>query len=57
MSSSEDSDDQIKDLLEIKHEIQKRKTDPATSGMFVSGWDDADQDIDVVKDPTGYLNY
>lgn len=53
MSDSEGSDDQIKDLLEIKHEIQKCKNDPATSGMFVSGWDDADQDVDVVKDPKG----
>lgn len=53
MSGSEDSDDHIKDLLEIKNEIQKRKTDPATSGMFVSGWDDADADVDVVKDPKG----
>lgn len=53
MSDSEGSDDQIKDLLEIKHEIQKYKSNPATSGMFVSGWDDADQDVEIVENPQG----
>lgn len=53
MSDSEDSDDQMRKMLEIKNEIDKCKRNPETSGMFVSGWDDADQDVDVVKNPKG----
>lgn len=55
MSDSEDSDDQVKDLLNIKKEIDTYKKNPATSQMFVSGWDDPDQDIDLVEDPKGTI--
>ncbi|XP_045458809.1 ankyrin repeat domain-containing protein 49 [Melitaea cinxia] len=50
MSDSED-ESKIKDFKEISEEIERCKMNPATSGMFVSGWDDADQDVDLVKNP------
>lgn len=50
MSDSED-ESKIKDFKEISDEIERCKMNPATSGMFVSGWDDADQDVDLVKNP------
>ncbi|XP_047025204.1 ankyrin repeat domain-containing protein 49 [Helicoverpa armigera] len=51
MSDSEDENKEIKSFEEIHDEIQEYKRNPETSEMFVSGWDDADQDVDVVKDP------
>lgn len=54
MSDSEDSDNHIYDYKsfdQVSEEIQRRKKNPETSQMFVSGWDDADQDLDLVKDP------
>ncbi|XP_049881041.1 ankyrin repeat domain-containing protein 49-like [Pectinophora gossypiella] len=52
MSDSEDSDNfDPNELQDIHDEIEKCKKNPSTAGMFVSGWDDADQDVDVVKDP------
>lgn len=53
MSDSEDEGAKIQEFKEVAEEIKKCKKNPETSGMFVSGWDDADQQIDVVKDPTG----
>lgn len=53
MSDSEDENQTVKSFEEIHDEIQKYKRNPETSGMFVSGWDDADQDVEVVKDPKG----
>ncbi|CAH0724750.1 unnamed protein product, partial [Brenthis ino] len=50
MSDSED-EGKIQDFKEISEEIEKCKKNPETSGMFVSGWDDADQDVNIVKDP------
>lgn len=54
MSDSED-ESKIKDFKEISEEIERCKMNPATSGMFVSGWDDADQDVDLVKNPKGVI--
>ncbi|RVE49352.1 hypothetical protein evm_005967 [Chilo suppressalis] len=51
MSDSEDDISEINNFKEIQAEIEKCKRNPETSGMFVSGWDDADQDVDVVKNP------
>ncbi|XP_062524625.1 ankyrin repeat domain-containing protein 49 isoform X1 [Bombyx mori] len=51
MSDEDDSDVEAKYFKEISDEIQTLKKNPETSGMFVSGWDDADQDVDLVKDP------
>ncbi|KAM3967578.1 ankyrin repeat domain-containing protein 49 [Aphomia sociella] len=51
MSDSDSDSYDKKDIQEIHDEIEKYKRNPETSGMFVSGWDDADQDVDVVKDP------
>ncbi|XP_072944800.1 ankyrin repeat domain-containing protein 49-like [Epargyreus clarus] len=50
MSDSEE-EQYAKDYKEIAEEIKQRKSNPQTSGMFVSGWDDADQDVQLVKDP------
>lgn len=55
MSDSDDSDGRVKDLINIKKEIDTYKKNPDTSQMFVSGWDDADQDIDVIEDPKGVI--
>ncbi|CAG9796701.1 unnamed protein product [Diatraea saccharalis] len=51
MSDSEEETFDFKKFKEIKDEIERCKTNPETSGMFVSGWDDADQDVDVVENP------
>ncbi|XP_037298583.1 ankyrin repeat domain-containing protein 49 [Manduca sexta] len=52
MSDSENSETtEYNNFKEIQEEIEKCKRNPETSGMFVSGWDDADQDVDVVKNP------
>ncbi|GBP29291.1 Ankyrin repeat domain-containing protein 49 [Eumeta japonica] len=52
MSDSDDSDTfDRKGFQDVAAEIERCKKNPETSGMFVSGWDDADQDIDFVKDP------
>ncbi|XP_013194725.1 ankyrin repeat domain-containing protein 49 [Amyelois transitella] len=52
MSEDEDYDTfNVKNLQDIHDEIEKCKKNPKTAGMFVSGWDDAEQDIDVVKNP------
>ncbi|XP_026758729.1 ankyrin repeat domain-containing protein 49 [Galleria mellonella] len=55
MMSDSDSDGNDsfnpKDIHEIHDEIEKYKSNPETSGMFVSGWDDANQDVELVKDP------
>jgi hypothetical protein len=60
MSDSEESDvfneDPIRSFHEIHDEIERCKKNPATSGMFVSGWDDADEDVEEVKDPKGNLH-
>lgn len=42
-------------LARISDEIKRKKRDPATSGMFVSGWDDAEADEGVCeeKNPHG----
>lgn len=57
MSDSEDSDlfeEQPKrSFQDIHAEIERCKKNPATSGMFVSGWDDPDEDVEEVKDPKG----
>lgn len=55
MSDLEDEEVKIKEFKEVAEEIKRCKKNPETSGMFVSGWDDADQDVNVVKDPTGIL--
>ncbi|KAJ2947777.1 hypothetical protein O0L34_g9559 [Tuta absoluta] len=39
-------------LEDIHDEIEKCKSNPDTAGMFVSGWDDADEDVDPITDPT-----
>ncbi|XP_034836077.1 ankyrin repeat domain-containing protein 49 [Maniola hyperantus] len=51
MSDSEEEEIKLKDFKEISDEIERCKKNPETSGMFVSGWDDADQDVDIVKNP------
>ncbi|XP_068626638.1 ankyrin repeat domain-containing protein 49 [Battus philenor] len=51
MSDSEDESLNIRNYKEVADEIKRCKRNPATSGMFVSGWDDADQDVDLVKNP------
>ncbi|XP_059048143.1 ankyrin repeat domain-containing protein 49-like [Achroia grisella] len=52
MSDFDENDfDSLRDIHDIHDEIEKYKRNPETSGMFVSGWDDADQDVDLVKDP------
>lgn len=53
MSDLDDFDSEPGSLQDIHEEIERYKKNPSTSGMFVSGWDDADQDVDVVKDPKG----
>lgn len=53
MSDSEEESVNVRNYEEIAKEIERRKTNPETSGMFVSGWDDADQDVDIVKNPKG----
>lgn len=54
MSDSDDSDTvDPRRYQEISEEIMKYKKNPETAGMFVSGWDDADQDIAAVEDPKG----
>lgn len=56
MSDSEDFDNfQYNDFKDVNEEINQLKRNPQTSGMFVSGWDDADQDVDIVKNPKGKL--
>lgn len=58
MSDSEDSDVvDPRPLEEIHKEIKRCKKNPTTSTMFVSGWDDADDDVAVVSDPKGRYNY
>lgn len=54
MSDSEDENKEMKSFAEVNDEIKQRKRNPETSGMFVSGWDDADQDVEEVKDPKGF---
>lgn len=57
MSDSDDSDTvDPRRYQEISEEIMKYKKNPETAGMFVSGWDDADQDIAAVEDPKGTYN-
>ncbi|XP_041975622.1 ankyrin repeat domain-containing protein 49 isoform X2 [Aricia agestis] len=51
MSDSEDDDIFKRDFNDIADEIDRCKKNPETSGMFVSGWDDADADVNVVKNP------
>ncbi|VVC90540.1 ankyrin repeat domain-containing protein 49 [Leptidea sinapis] len=52
MSSDSEEDEAVRqDFKEIADEIERCKRNPETSGMFVSGWDDADQDVDLVKNP------
>ncbi|XP_075971213.1 ankyrin repeat domain-containing protein 49-like [Anticarsia gemmatalis] len=51
MSDTEDEETQVRSFSEIHEEIERCKKNPETSGMFVSGWDDADQDVDTIKDP------
>ncbi|XP_047544969.1 ankyrin repeat domain-containing protein 49 [Vanessa atalanta] len=51
MSDSEDEERKVRDFKEISEEIERCKRNPETSGMFVSGWDDADQDVNLVKNP------
>ncbi|KAJ0182618.1 hypothetical protein K1T71_001987 [Dendrolimus kikuchii] len=51
MSDSEDSDTYVNDFKDLQDEIDKCKRNPETSGMFISGWDDADQDVDIVQNP------
>lgn len=53
MSDSEDETKIVKSFEEIHNEIKQCKRNPETSGMFVSGWDDPDQDVEEVKDPKG----
>lgn len=53
MSDSEDENRELKSFAEVHDEIKQCKRNPETSGMFVSGWDDADQDVEEVKDPKG----
>ncbi|CAG4965273.1 unnamed protein product [Colias eurytheme] len=51
---SSDSEDEVikhRDYKEIADEIERCKRNPETSGMFVSGWDDAEVDVDTVKNP------
>ncbi|XP_014356148.2 ankyrin repeat domain-containing protein 49-like [Papilio machaon] len=51
MSDSEEESVNARNYEEIAKEIERCKRNPETSGMFVSGWDDADQDVDIVKNP------
>lgn len=51
MSESDDSDIHVNDFRDIQKEIKKCKRNPQTSGMFVSGWDDEDKDVNTVKQP------
>ncbi|CAG4979263.1 unnamed protein product [Parnassius apollo] len=51
MSDSENEEIYARNYQEITDEIERCKRNPETSGMFVSGWDDADQDVDIVKNP------
>lgn len=57
MSDSEDENTQLKSFSEIHEEIERCKKNPDTSEMFISGWDDTDQDVNVVKDPKGKTLY
>ncbi|XP_022117497.2 ankyrin repeat domain-containing protein 49 [Pieris rapae] len=50
-SDSEEEALTTRDYQEIAEEIEKYKRDPETSEMFVSGWDDADVGVDIVKNP------
>ncbi|KAL4716026.1 hypothetical protein ACJJTC_002791 [Scirpophaga incertulas] len=51
MTDSDEDNLNFDDLQNITKQIERYKNDPDTSGMFVSGWDDADQDVTVVDDP------
>lgn len=52
MSDSDDSDTfRPNTLQEIHEEIKRCKKNPDTSKMFVSGWDDDDQDVDFANKP------
>ncbi|OWR54015.1 ankyrin repeat domain-containing protein 49 [Danaus plexippus] len=51
MSDSEGEISAVQDFKDIADEILRCKKNPETANMFVSGWDDADQDVEVVKDP------
>ncbi|XP_011560093.3 ankyrin repeat domain-containing protein 49 [Plutella xylostella] len=51
MSDSEEDTVNVNDFEDIHAEIERRKKNPETSGMFVSGWDDEDEDIEEVKNP------
>lgn len=54
MSDSEEDEYKLrKNFQEISDEIERYKSNPETAGMFVSGWDDAEQDVDSVKNPKG----
>jgi hypothetical protein len=55
MSDSENDTIEVNNFQEIQKEIEKCKRNPETSGMFVSGWDDADTDVDICNDPKGNL--
>lgn len=53
MSDSEDEETATRSFTEIQREIEQCKKNPETSGMFVSGWDDADEGVTTVSDPKG----
>lgn len=55
MSDSEGEISAVQDFKDIADEILRCKKNPETANMFVSGWDDADQDVEVVKDPKGTI--
>lgn len=53
---SSDSDEEplnFRDYRGIADEIENYKSNPETAEMFVSGWDDADDGVDIVKNPKG----
>lgn len=53
MSDSDEEEVVRQDFKDIADEIDRCKKNPETSGMFVSGWDDDDQDIQDVTNPKG----
>lgn len=58
---SDSDSDAIEDALSAKNmrrisdEIKRRKKDPATRGMFVSGWDDDAEGIEEEENPHGVI--
>lgn len=50
-SSDEEEEKYVKNMERITQEIEKKKQDPELRGMFVSGWDDPDNDIGIEADP------